>query len=93
MKINALSFGVAVSRSSVSESTPEEKPAASPAAPVGGLGSEALAVRAAQSTLARMEGIDQARVAEIRAALERGEIAFDAAKLARLIERHHGGRG
>jgi negative regulator of flagellin synthesis FlgM len=40
-----------------------------------------------------MPEIDAARVAEIRAALERGELGFDAGKLAQLIERYHGSRG
>jgi len=66
---------------------------AAPAAPASQETPEGVLLRGAQAQLAQLDGIDAARVAEIRAALERGEITFDAAKLARLIERHHGGRG
>jgi negative regulator of flagellin synthesis FlgM len=40
-----------------------------------------------------MPEIDSARVAAVRDALARGEIRFDAQRLAGLIERFHGGRG
>jgi negative regulator of flagellin synthesis FlgM len=65
---------------------------ATPAAPAG-LGANTAAVREAQAALASMDPIDHARVAEIRAAMERGEIRFDADKLASLMQRHHGRRG
>lgn len=45
----------------------------------------------AQAALSAMPEVDLARVAEIRDALESGEISFDAGKLAALIARHHGG--
>lgn len=48
-------------------------------------------VQAAQAQMAAMPEVDAARVAEIKAALARGEIAFNPAKLAGLIVRHHGG--
>ena len=50
-------------------------------------------VQAAQVAMAAMPEIDAQRVAEIKAALARGEIAFDAQKIAGLVVRHHGGRG
>jgi len=50
-------------------------------------------VAAAQEALAAMPEIDSARVAAVRDALARGEIRFDAQRLAGLIERFHGGRG
>lgn len=46
----------------------------------------------AQAELAALPEIDQARVAALKDALARGELPFDASKLAGLIERYHGGR-
>ncbi len=46
----------------------------------------------AMEALRGMSDVDSARVAEIREALARGEIRFDAGKLASLITRYHGGR-
>lgn len=57
------------------------------------VGQQTETVQAAQKQLAAMPDIDAARVAEIKAALARGEISFDPQKLAGLISRHHGGRG
>ncbi len=47
----------------------------------------------AMSALAEMPEIDQARVDAMRDAIAKGEIRFDANKLAGLITRYHGGRG
>ncbi|WP_199030125.1 flagellar biosynthesis anti-sigma factor FlgM [Ralstonia sp. ASV6] len=49
------------------------------------------AIEAARAALDRTPEVDAARVAEIRAALQAGEIRFDAAKLAGVIQRYHGG--
>lgn len=57
------------------------------------VGAQTERVQAAQAQLAAMPEVDAARVAEIKAALARGEIAFDAQKIAGLVVRHHGGRG
>ena len=57
------------------------------------VGAQTERVQAAQVQLAQMPEVDAARVAEIKAALARGEIAFDAQKIAGLVVRHHGGRG
>lgn len=46
----------------------------------------------AMDALRGMSDVDTARVAEIREALARGEIRFDAGKLASLITRYHGSR-
>lgn len=46
----------------------------------------------AMDALRGMSDVDAARVAEIREALARGEIRFDAGKLANLITRYHGSR-
>lgn len=55
------------------------------------VGPQMALVQAARAEVAAMPEVDAARVAEIKAALERGEISFDPRKLAGLIVRHHGG--
>lgn len=50
-------------------------------------------LQSALTALKDLPDIDHAKVAALREALARGEIPFDPAKLAGLIERHHGGRG
>lgn len=57
------------------------------------LGPQAEHVQAAQAQMAKLPEMDAARVAEIKAALARGDIGFDAQKIAGLVMRHHGGRG
>lgn len=54
---------------------------------------QAATLAPAQAALEAMPEIDNARVAAVRDALARGEIQFDAKRLAGLIERFHGGRG
>ena len=94
MKVQPLPVAPGVAAPSVESAREGAAPApAAPAAPASGESPEAALLRGAQAQLAQFDGIDAARVEQIRAALERGEIGFDAAKLARLIERHHGGRG
>ncbi|QEL55721.1 flagellar biosynthesis anti-sigma factor FlgM [Chromobacterium paludis] len=44
------------------------------------------------SALRAMPEIDASRVEAVRAALARGEVRFDAQRLAGLIEQYHGGR-
>lgn len=64
-----------------------------PAAPAEPAPLQADTLAPAQAALAAMPEIDSARVAAVRDALARGEIQFDAKRLAGLIERFHGGRG
>lgn len=64
---------------------------AAPAAAAAPLQSAVL--QPAQAALSAMPEIDAERVADIKAALAEGKINFDAAKLAGLIRRYHGGRG
>lgn len=64
---------------------------AAPSAVVAAL--ESNVMKPAQEALAAMPDIDQAKVAALRDALARGEITFDAGRLASLIQRFHGGRG
>ena len=69
-------------------------PAAAPAAPAATsnapLQSEVL--QPAAKALAALPDFDAARVAELRDALAKGELPFDPARLAGLIQRFHGGR-
>lgn len=77
----------AAAPSGVGKNTP------APAAPAGGGELQSAVLQPALAALRELPDIDHARVAALREALARGEIVFDAAKLAGLIERHHGGRG
>jgi negative regulator of flagellin synthesis FlgM len=45
----------------------------------------------AQKALGALPDFDAARVAELRDALAKGELPFDAGRLAGLIQRFHGG--
>ena len=49
-------------------------------------------LKPAADALRAMPDFDAARVAELRAALARGELPFDAGRLAGLIQKFHGGR-
>lgn len=60
----------------------------------GGAGPLASAVLGpARAALQALPDVDEARVAELRDALAKGELPFDAGKLAGLIQRYHGGHG
>lgn len=61
-------------------------PAAAPGAPL-----QSSVLQPARQALATLPEIDQARVAELRDALAKGELPFDPARLAGLIQRFHGG--
>jgi negative regulator of flagellin synthesis FlgM len=93
MKITGTPGPNAPAAPAVSETSAAEKPAApvaSTAAAGGALASAGL--QAAQAELQSMPEIDQAKVAMLREALAKGELPFDAAKLAGLIDRYHGSR-
>jgi negative regulator of flagellin synthesis FlgM len=51
---------------------------------------ESSVLQPAQSALRAMPDFDAARVAELRDALAKGELPFDAGRLAGLIQRFHG---
>ncbi len=68
---------------------PVQAEAPSSAAPA--LQSEVL--QPAARALAALPDFDAARVAELRDQLAKGELPFDAGRLAGLIQRFHGGRG
>ncbi len=58
--------------------------------PAGALQSEVL--QPAMAALRDMPEIDHERVAELRDLLAKGELPFDAGRLAGLIQRFHGGK-
>ena len=67
-------------------------PAAAPvAAPAGNDALESAVLQPAQKALGALPDFDAARVAELRDALSKGELPFDAGRLAGLIQRFHGG--
>jgi negative regulator of flagellin synthesis FlgM len=67
-------------------------PAAAPAAaPAGTDALESAVLQPAQKALGALPDFDAARVAELRDALAKGELPFDAGRLAGLIQRFHGG--
>jgi negative regulator of flagellin synthesis FlgM len=69
-------------------------PAPAPAAPVAESSSvlQSDVLQPAAKALAALPDFDAARVAELRDALAKGELPFDPARLAGLIQRFHGGR-
>jgi negative regulator of flagellin synthesis FlgM len=68
-------------------------PAASTTAVAVGASAAGALLRSARAQLKQMPEVDAAKVAQVREALERGEIPFDAGKLAQLITRYHGSHG
>jgi negative regulator of flagellin synthesis FlgM len=73
--------------------TPQAGAAAAPAAAPAAAASETLesaVLQPAQSALRALPDFDSARVAELRDALAKGELPFDAGRLAGLIQRFHG---
>lgn len=79
--------------SQVAEITPAEPVSPSTAAPAQA-GSEVLQSAALQPALGALRALpdfDHAKVAALRDALQKGELAFDPARLAGLIQRFHGG--
>jgi negative regulator of flagellin synthesis FlgM len=68
-------------------------PAAAPApAPAAAAPLQAETLQPAKEAMAAMPDIDHARVAELRDLLAKGELPFDAGRLAGLIQRFHGGK-
>ena len=66
-------------------------PAPAPAAAPAGAPLQSEVLQPAREALRALPEIDQARVAELRDALAKGELPFDPARLAGLIQRFHGG--
>ncbi len=65
-------------------------PARSPGRSSGGGDLQSGVLQPALAAMRDMPEIDESRVAELRDALARGDIPFDAGKLAGLISRYHG---
>lgn len=81
----------------VSETTRVDAPADAVSSTAAGSSSsnaplQSAALAPALKALAEMPDIDQAKVDAVRDALAKGEIKFDAGKLAGLIARYHGGQ-
>jgi len=70
---------------------PVAAPAAAPVA--AGEALESSVLQPAQGALKALPDFDAARVAELRDALQKGELPFDAGRLAGLIQRFHGSQG
>ncbi len=88
MKITgAITSTVSIGTQRVTVQAPAETAAPSAAAPA--LQSEVL--QPAAQALKAMPDFDAARVAELRDQLAKGELPFDAGRLAGLIQRFHGG--
>ncbi len=90
MKITSTGVSALPAAPSVQETTAAAAPSAMPAA--SGSERQSAVLQAAQAALREMPEIDEAKIAALRDALARGDIQFDASKLAGLISRYHGGR-
>lgn len=75
----------------VSGNGPVEAPAA--VAPTAPAALQSSTLQPAMEAMRAQPEIDQARIDALREALARGEVPFDADKLAGLIERFHGSKG
>jgi len=85
-----------VSTSSVPAAAPSGPAAPAVAAPLGSaapaMALESALLEPAQTALHALPNFDAARVAELRDALSKGELPFDAGRLAGLIQRFHGSK-
>ncbi|MEF7615608.1 flagellar biosynthesis anti-sigma factor FlgM [Aquincola sp. MAHUQ-54] len=86
-------LAAATGLSPVAQASPADAAAtASAGAATRGQALQSAVLGPAMAAMATMPEIDHAKVAELRDAIARGELHFDAAKLAGLIQRYHGGR-
>jgi negative regulator of flagellin synthesis FlgM len=70
---------------------PAAAPAVAPSTATEAL--ESAVLQPAQAALKALPDFDAAKVAELRDALQKGELPFDAGRLAGLIQRFHGSQG
>jgi negative regulator of flagellin synthesis FlgM len=91
MKITGASTPIITPQAGGSTAAPVAIPVAAPDRSSEALESSVL--HPAQAALKALPDFDAARVAELRDALSRGELPFDAGRLAGLIQRFHGGKG
>lgn len=61
-------------------------------APASAAGLQSAQLQPALAALRDIPDMDHAKIASLRDALAKGEIPFNASRLANLIERYHGGR-
>lgn len=89
MKITGVSTPAVAVTPSSGAGNAAPAPAAAPAAsePL-----ESAVLQSAQGALRALPDFDAVRVAELRDALAKGELQFDAGRLAGLIQRFHGGK-
>jgi negative regulator of flagellin synthesis FlgM len=80
--------GVAVQR--VADSAPADGPDAAPAPAPAAAPLQSAVMQPALQALREMPEVDQERIDMLRDALAKGELPFDPAKLAGLIQRFHG---
>lgn len=95
MRIGNTGLPETVSTGPVQETSRVQAPSSptSSSATQGGGTLQSSVMGPAMQALANMPEIDLAKVAAVRDALAKGEITFDAGKLAGLIARYHGGQG
>ena len=89
--------GASIMTPAVGSTAPVAAPAeVAPAAPAASTGAanalQSSVLKPAAEALRAMPEFDAARVAELRDALAKGELPFDPARLAGMIQRFHGGR-
>lgn len=89
MRISSGMPGVATVQT-VTETAPREAPRA--AAPAESSAMQSAVLQPALAAMKDMPDFDQAKVAMLRDALAKGELPFDAGKLAGMIQRFHGGQ-
>ena len=77
-----------VSAPAVADAAPADP---APVAPPASAALQSSTLQPALAAMREMPEIDEAKVAALRDALAKGELPFDPAKLAGLIERFHGG--
>jgi negative regulator of flagellin synthesis FlgM len=92
MRIAGTSVSPAVAVERVPESLAADAAPAPAASSTGSATLESAVLAPALAALREMPDIDHAKVAELRDALARGEVRFDASRLAGLIQRFHGSR-
>jgi negative regulator of flagellin synthesis FlgM len=96
MKVNGTGIPGTPAAGQVAETRQVDEVAqsAAPSASRGAAGGQlqSTTLQPALAALDQMPDIDQAKVAALRDALARGEMPFNAAKLAALIETHHRSR-
>lgn len=91
MRITGSGAGGVNAPGSVSGNGPAEAPqAVAPASPAK---LQSSTLQPAMEAMRALPEIDHARIDALREALARGEVPFDADKLAGLIERFHGSKG